>query len=388
MMNDVQTNKGNESRKLLVDLSTFKKEHKGGKDEVAYNLLRGFSCLGYVPQIVCVAKRELVDIVHKIDPAYTVIPLERRHYKGRIGNLFSPVTDFIYGNRLRKIVKEHNCDRVLYTNKLSPFVKQPVKTYLIPHDIQFFKVLKETNKLKLYTRVYCFYIKICFHVCDRIIAISDYDKNEMIQYMPQNKEKIIRIYDPIRFRSVKPASQRPYITALNIQHHHKNTITLVKAYANLARDISENLILIGRRDFLPEVEEEINRIIRDNHLEERIIFAGFVNDDEMNDIISKTRIFVNPSLFEGFGMAAVEMMESKVPTIVADNSAQSETTLGLCRYYKPATDDAALSEMIQTELRHPTTDQELDSIANRIRQQFDYIQIAKEYWNEMMMKEG
>lgn len=370
--------------KLLIDLSTFEKVHKGGKDEVAYNLLRGFSKLGYVQRIVCVARQELISNIHEIDPEYTVIPLERKHYRGRIGNIFAPVTDALYGLRLRKVVKKNGCDRVLFTNKLSPFVRQKVKTYLIPHDIQFLHRLDGNRKLKIYTRIIALYIRLSFRFCDNIIAISEFDKNEMIRFMPWSEKKIVRIYDPVRFKTVKPEKERTSITSLNIQHDHKNTITLIKAFVRIAPDIKEKLVLVGRKNFQPAIEKEINMLISESHLSDRIIFTGFVNEEKLTSIISHTRIFVNPSLFEGFGMAAVEMMESEVPTIVADNTAQAEVTMGLCRYYKPATDEIALSKEILEELYHPTEKQQLKMISESIRERYHYQRIAEEYWNTIM----
>ena len=52
--------------RLLVDLSTFTSDHNGGKDEVAYNLLKGFSQLQLTQSIVCVSRDELVEKCAKL----------------------------------------------------------------------------------------------------------------------------------------------------------------------------------------------------------------------------------------------------------------------------------------------------------------------------------
>ena len=370
--------------KLLMDLSMFKKVHQGGKDEVAYNLLRGFSQLGHANEIVCVARPELEGIVHSIDTNYQFIPLERNLFPGKIGEILLPFTDWIYVAKLRKIIKGNNCIKILFTNKVAPFFRSPVRTYLIPHDIQVFKWIEESNKFELRKRIYTQEIKLTFRLCDQIIAISDFDKGEMIKYIPSCKDRILKIYNPVRFKTVKLKENRTWITTLNIQHSHKNTLTLLKAYASIASKIKENLVLVGRKDFFPNVEQEINRIIEENHLADRVLFTGFVKDEELNSIISQTRVFINPSLYEGFGMAAVEMMESGIPTIVANNTAQKEVTMGLCRYYEPTTDEKALADAIMEELTYPTTKERLRTIANTIRKKYDYIEVAKEYWNTIM----
>jgi len=374
------------SKLLLLDLSTFGKIHRGGKDEVAYNLLRGFSDLGYSTQIICTAKEELIETIHKIDPRYTIIPVKRVQFEGRIGDLLGGLTSIFYGFGLRRIIKKANCVSVLFTNKLSPLIRQPVKTWLIPHDIQLFQILEESKGLKSYTRAYVSLIKYNFHIVDKIIAISDFDKQEMIRFLPQYEQKITRIYDPIRFKTVEADLRKHFITALNICYDHKNVITLVKAYALIANSIDEDLVLVGRIEDRPWVKKA-NEIIEKYHLEKRVRFTGFVSEDTMKNIISATRIFVNPSKFEGFGMVAIEMMENKVPTIVANNTAQFETTIGLCRYYQPATDEKALAKEIMAELTHPTTDQRLDEISKSIKEKYDYKTIAKEYWEKIMLED-
>ena len=63
--------------RLLVDLSTFISDHNGGKDEVAYNLLKGFSKLQLTQSIVCVSRDELVEKIKAIDKSYYVVPISR-----------------------------------------------------------------------------------------------------------------------------------------------------------------------------------------------------------------------------------------------------------------------------------------------------------------------
>ena len=126
--------------------------------------------------------------------------------------------------------------------------------------------------------------------------------------------------------------------------------------------------------------KSLKKLVHENHLEDRVVFTGFVSYEKLNHIIEKTRIYVNASIFEGFGMTAVEMMGRKVPTIVAANTAQPEVTMGLCRYYSPAKDHMALAETIMEEIKNPRSDAELESIAKAIREKYSYEKIAKEYW--------
>ena len=141
-----------------------------------------------------------------------------------------------------------------------------------------------------------------------------------------------------------------------------------------------DLILVGRK--LAAVEE-MQKVIAENHMEDRVHFTGYVSQEELDRITAETRIYVNPSFFEGFGMTAVEMMGGCVPTIVADTTAMPETTLGLCRYYGPADDADALARVLLEELENPVSQEQLQEISEKIRNTYSYLNIAEEYWRFM-----
>lgn len=365
--------------RVLIDLSSFSAVHCGGKDEVAYNLLRGFSELGHSEELVCVCSSELNEIVKKINPSFHIINIERKIGASKFELIAMHFKDFRYGQELKKIIKEEDIDIVLYTNKPIPAIRLKVKTILLPHDVQSLKIVKE-RWYSIYHHITSKLIKDSFKVSDKVIAISEFDKEEMIKYLPQYEDKIVRIYDPIRFSDMIKQNKSEYITAINIQWSHKNVVTLIKAFAQIADKVEYDLMLVGRKNFLPGLEDEINKIIKENNISNRINFTGFVEEKKLNDIISKTRIYVNPSLFEGFGMTAVEMMGMGIPTIVAKNTAQPEATLGLCGYYEPSTDEKSLADAIMKELNDPTSEELLSEISDSVRSEYNYLNIARQYW--------
>lgn len=372
----------NNEIKVLIDLRTFERTHCGGKDEVAYNLLRGFSELGHTSQIIVCCCEELVSLVKEIDSNYQIVVLPKYKKKKKIDLVGRTFNSFLWGKNLAEIIKKEKINIVLFTNKRTPIYTYKVPTIVIPHDIQAF-VVKDFPELKqIYNPIIAakhrIIIKFDFALRDYIIAISDFDKECILKYLPKYKNKIIRIYDPIKFREVNiKSSERKYITALNIQWGHKNIETLIDAYQKIANKISYDLMLVGK---LPQNGDELKNRIKKANLENRVTFTGFVDDEELKEIISKTRIYINSSLFEGFGMTAVEMMGNKIPTIVAKTTALGESTMGLCRYYFPPKDSDNLAKEIMEEIETPTSDEKLESIKGVVRKEFSYLKIAQEYW--------
>ena len=363
--------------RLLIDLSTFTSAHNGGKDEVAYNLLRGFSKLQVTSNIICIARDEVMKKIKEIDAGYDVITINRISFGTRFGPVISAIPDFVYVAKLNEIIKNKHVDAVLYTNKFVPPVKLNVPTLVIPHDIQPLTLCKLHNSV--YNKCTAIMTKNTLSVCDYIIAISNFDRNDMISKAPKYSAKYHTIYNPIFFKDYcYEKCEKKYITAINIQWKHKNVDTIINAYAQVASTTDLNLVLVGK---LPKNIEEL----KDNNLENRVFFTGFVSDEQMATIIQKTRIYVNASYFEGFGMTSIEMMGSGIPTIVANNTAQKEVTMGLCRYYEPTNDKFKLAEQIIDEIKKPKSETELFEIAETIKQRYSYEIVANKYWKFIEM---
>lgn len=366
--------------KLGIDLTEFTSIHKGGKDEVAYNILKGFTELGHSYDIVCFCSDDLSDTIHKISPEIEVciIPkIQINHYYIEV--LFGFVRKIIQGFAIKKALKRMPVDVILFTNKMTPWMRYSIPTVMIPHDIQVFLQgeIPGLNGSKS-QNLYKYYLKLDFLYRDYIIAISDYDKEQMCKYIPWSEKKLKRIYNPIFFKSkVEQVYKKKYITALNIQWAHKNIGTLIKSYSKIADQINYDLLLIGRKPFN---FSDLEKLVIEAGISDRVHFTGYISDEELLQYLGETRVYVNPSYFEGFGMTAVEMMGQCIPTIVAATTATPEVTQGLCRYYEPADNVDALAKEILDELVNPTPKETLNKISEQMREIYSYKKIASEYW--------
>lgn len=364
--------------KIAIDMCYFYNTHAGGKDEVAYNLLRGFEEIGVSNQIVCFCYRKLEPILKNVNPniKIEVVP------KIRTSRYFQGFHFWFRSYYEEWWAKKNGIKLILMPNKPTPNRKYSLKTAVIPHDIEVFEnnMLPGISFSKDYYNNLTALIKNDFKNRDYIIAISDFDKSEMTKFLPWAADKVTRIYDPVRFSNNSENSdiEKIYITVLNIQWLHKNAFTVVKAFQEIMDSITLDLILVGNT---PDNIDEIQAFVRQNKMEDRVLFTGFVSDKRLSEIIDQTRIYVNASYFEGFGMTAIEMMGRKVPTIVAESTAMPEVTLGLCKYYSPASDSHALAQTILEELNNPMDDCRLEEISKTIKAQYNLKKIATDYWD-------
>lgn len=369
---------------LAIDMSYFSPTHLGGKDETAFNLLRGFEEMGVSKDIICLCSNNMVDVLKQYAPSvhtYTVPQLYFHGFKIKGMNR----ANRIIRSRYVKYWIEKNKNDIeifLFPNKPTSPWKYDIPTMVIPHDIQIF-LAHEVSGIYYTERGYkkgTEDIIRDFKNRDHIVAISDYDRTEMIRFMPWAEHKIKRIYDPICFDKMgsENVHGEDYLTALNIQWPHKNIETLIRAYALIADKITQKLILIGKK---PDNINQLNKLVAELGLSDRIIFTGFISTEKLDEIVKRTRIYINASYFEGFGMTAVEMMGRGIPTIVAKNTAQPEVTRELCYYYEPADCASALADVIMEELQNPMPEEKLRFIADEMRKHYSYDIIAKEYWD-------
>ena len=250
----------------------------------------------------------------------------------------------------------------------------------IPHDIKAIshRVLGSVKipwyKYLIYRVLYA----VDFALADYIIAISDTDRGEICHYFNRYKDKVVRIYNPIITPEVngRKSEQKAYVCALNLQFHHKNIITLIRAFELLRGKTDCKLILMGS---VPERVKYLKTYVEEHHLEDIIEFTGFLPDEQVQKILCQSRLYVNPSLNEGFGMTAVEALMLKVPTLLSDIPTNREVTQNLCRYYMPLQDPNALAKASENCRSNPPTEQELDYRRQMMIQAYDYRVIAKDY---------
>lgn len=152
-----------------------------------------------------------------------------------------------------------------------------------------------------------------------IITVSPYIK-DLCQNKYKNKN--IRIW-PIPFSNetihtpdIEKSNNLIYIGTIEPR---KGLIYLIQALIILKKqNLSLNLDIIGKvKD--DSYYNEILHLINLHNLQVR--FLGFIDNDQKNILLSKSKIFVFPSLLEGYGMVLREVMAYGLPIVCFDNSA-------------------------------------------------------------------
>ncbi len=120
-----------------------------------------------------------------------------------------------------------------------------------------------------------------------------------------------------------PAS--PYLLSLSTLEPRKNIETAMQAFLQLVRQEKVpglNLVLVGSKGW--KIAPVIKQFSKNPALKGRLIFTGYVNDDDLAALYSGASAFVYPSYYEGFGLPPLEAMQCGVPVIASDNSSIPE----------------------------------------------------------------
>lgn len=165
----------------------------------------------------------------------------------------------------------------------------------------------------------------------RLIAISESSRQDIHAFfgVPLSRIDVVlpgvdAVYRPLSTAEVKAFRQQKGIGSFFLHvgtlQPRKNIPVLLRAFAKLP-DAETKLVLVGGKGWL---YDEIFAQVQALHLTERVIFTGYVPDEELPLWYNAALALVFPSVYEGFGMPVVEAMACGTPVIAADCSSIPE----------------------------------------------------------------
>lgn len=196
----------------------------------------------------------------------------------------------------------------------------------------------------------------------RVIAVSECTANDIVELLGLPRRRITVIpngLDNPALRPLPPAEIAAFRRAKGLPDRvilyvgtlepRKNLPALIRAYAAVRAETGATLVLAGGKGWF---YEEIFGTVRALGLADVVRFPGYVPDAELPLWYNSAEVFAYPSLYEGFGLPALEAMACGVPVIAANTSALPEVMGGAGLLVAP-TDEAALAAALRAVLGDP-----------------------------------
>lgn len=193
--------------------------------------------------------------------------------------------------------------------------------------------------------------------CERLVCISEFARRTVLEQgnVPAGRTAVVHISLPRRLNRTSPERVLAVRDRLGLDGDayllypanfwpHKNHRMLLTAFGMLAAGRLEplRLVLTGADTGL---RRELGQAVTALGLEGRVVFAGYVSDDDLSALLTGARALVFPSLFEGFGMPLIEAMAVGTPIVCSDVTSLPEVGGEAALYFDPRRPDSIVDAL-------------------------------------------
>ncbi len=247
---------------------------------------------------------------------------------------------------IQDIAEREKVDLIHFPYNWSFPWKKKVPCVLTVHDVIPF-TFREAMPLFHNLFVYKSAIRRACKLNDVVMTVSEFSKKDIAKKVGIPLEKIRVINNGVREpnREVAPEVVECLFRGLNLGedfilnvggiHERKNVVRLIHAFTRLAdTGYGGKLVITGKVSGLPyqeKMKRRCDRAVEETRMGGRVVFTGFITEDELDALMARARLLIYPSLYEGFGLPILEAMKVGLPVITSNITAMPDVA-----------DDAAL----------------------------------------------
>lgn len=174
---------------------------------------------------------------------------------------------------------------------------------------------------------------------DAIVTVSEYSRRALVEHfgiaparvavVGEANDPVFRVLDDLpmtsRLASLGIMANQPLVVYVGGFAPHKNLQTLVTAFAHLATRAEfadARLVMVGeyQKEVFHSYFSTIKNQVADLGIAERVIFTGYLPDEELVVLLNRATVLALPSLMEGFGLPAIEAAACGCPVIATTES--------------------------------------------------------------------
>lgn len=222
-----------------------------------------------------------------------------------------------------------------------------------------------------------------------ILTVSEYSKQDILKFFPNFPSEKIFVTPLAANSSYKPLDKlqckdylkkkykidSPYILYIGGFSARKNVKGLLLSFKDIYSSLPSDYKLVFCGSVRDE-GEKLKELCKELGLEDKVIFTGFVPDEDLPIFYNSSSLFVYPSLYEGFGLPPLEAMSCKTPVIASNTTSIPEVTKDSAILINPLNKDE-LSDAIINVINSSSVSEELSIKGYENSKKFSWQKTAK-----------
>ncbi len=187
---------------------------------------------------------------------------------------------------------------------------------------------------------------------DAVLTVSEHSRDAIAGHFPQARGRIDVSYNgldpffrplpaerawPLLARWMAPRTR--FVLTVGQGSPYKNHVGALRAFRRAFADDPRVYFVLLRR-LKGRADAELRRLLDDRRLNSRVLRLDYVSAEELRALYSMARVFLFPSLYEGFGLPAIEAMACDTPVITSDRGAPYEVCADAALSVDPTDTDA------------------------------------------------
>ena len=246
--------------------------------------------------------------------------------------------------QLPRLLRRHQVD-VMHSPHFNLPLACPCPAVVTIHDV-IYLACKTDLPSRLGRMYYRGMMMAAVRRASRVLTDSEFSKRDIVRHLDADPARIEVVYpgvDP-RFQRVSDEGRigtvraryrldEEFILYTGIYKPRKNHAGLLRAFREfLAGGSRARLVIAG-----PEGEgaAALQRQAAELDIADRVLFAGFVSDEDLPALYSAARVYACPSLYEGFGFTVIEAMACGVPVVCSAETSLPEVAGQAALYADP-----------------------------------------------------
>jgi len=294
------------------------------------NIVRALGCVDCTNEFLLMGDAERSFDMTKLPPNFRAVPLHE------------PASTLRGYFALRRCIREERCDLLHLPTLfwLPPYL--PPCPYLVTvHDVLDY-MYRATRQVGLRASLNFYSTRYVLRHAEKILAVSNFTKNDVGRLFNIRFSNIEVIYNAIddRFLQGHATEQErqfiaeryqvnyPFVLYAGRISPHKNLVRIIEAFSALKTELARErqlpdlkLIIIG-----DEVSRhpDLRRTVIRGGVQNDVRFLGFVPIDVLRLFYDIAKLFIFPSLYEGFGLPPLEAMAHGTPVVTSNASSLPE----------------------------------------------------------------